>query len=81
MNPLMLGLSDTPIKEIINYISEYSGYQGRIVWDPTKPDGALHKLLDSTAIKSYAWEIMFPLFESLADTYVYYTENLSKLRR
>ena len=80
-NPINKPGIDTPIKEIINYISKCSGFRGNIVWDESKPDGALHKLLDSSIIKSYGWDIAHPLSKSLADTYYYYADHLSKLRR
>ena len=81
-DPINIGPGvDTPIKEIINYIAQYSGFQGRVVWDDSKPDGAMHKLLDSSVIKSHGWDIIFPLSQSLSDTYVHYIGNLSALRR
>ena len=81
-NPINIGPGfDTPIKEIIDYISQYSGYNGRIAWDTSKPDGAMHKLLDSSIIKSHGWDINYPLQNSLLETYRFYSENISMLRR
>ena len=81
-NPINIGPGiDTPILEIINSISEFSGFSGEVVWDTSKPDGAMHKLLDSSTIKSHGWDIVHPLSQSLFETYTYYADHLSTLRR
>ena len=72
---------DTPIKDIINLISGFANFSGKILWDSSKPDGALHKLLDSNIIKSCGWEPSHSLEESLSITYRFYQDNLHKLRR
>lgn len=72
---------DTPIKNIIATLTKKSGFEGRVVWDKTKPDGALHKLLDSSIIKSHGWSILHKLEDSLMETYDFYSNNLEMLRR
>jgi GDP-L-fucose synthase len=38
--------SDISIKELAELIQEITGHNGKIVWDKTKPDGTLRKLMD-----------------------------------
>lgn len=46
---------DLAIAEIANIIRDVVGYEGKIVYDPLKPNGTMRKLLDSTRINSLGW--------------------------
>jgi len=35
------------IKNVVEKISNFVGYQGEILWDETKPDGTPRKILDT----------------------------------
>ncbi|MDA3812864.1 MAG: NAD-dependent epimerase/dehydratase family protein [Candidatus Cloacimonetes bacterium] len=39
---------ETPIKENVDLIAELTNYQGKIIWDKTKPDGTLRRSVDIT---------------------------------
>jgi GDP-L-fucose synthase len=39
------------IKDLANKIADMVGYKGKIVWDPTQPDGQPHRRLDTTKAK------------------------------
>jgi GDP-L-fucose synthase len=43
----------TSIKELTEVVAEMTGYRGRIVWDPSKPDGQMHKGLDTSRMKEW----------------------------
>ena len=48
-DPINIGSgNEIPIQEVISVISQQAGYKGRIIWDKSKPDGAMSKLLDSS---------------------------------
>ena len=47
---------EVSIKELANLIAKYTGFEGEILWDRTKPDGTFRKNLDITRIKSLGWE-------------------------
>jgi GDP-L-fucose synthase len=49
-------------------VAEAVGYEGRIVFDQSKPDGAPRKLLDSTRLRSLGWEPVISLREGLQKT-------------
>jgi len=49
-------------------IAEVMGYEGHIVFDRRKPDGAPRKLLDSTRLRSLGWEPIINLREGLQRT-------------
>ena len=46
---------DISIKELATLISSIVGYQGKISWDLSKPDGAPRKLLDVSKLNSLGW--------------------------
>ena len=74
--PINIGTGvDTPIKKVIESISKLTNYKGEIKWDITKPDGALHKLLDNQKIKELGWKTKYTLEEGLEKTLKYYNKG------
>lgn len=47
--------TDMSIKELINLIKEEFNYSGEVIYDKSKPDGTILKLLDNSKIQSYDW--------------------------
>ena len=74
--PLNVGVgADVSIKELAELIAGVVGYQGRLEWDLTKPDGAPRKLLDSARIQSLGWKPKVGLAAGLASTYQWYVAH------
>lgn len=74
--PLNVGVgADVSIKELAELIAGVVGYQGRLEWDRTKPDGAPRKLLDSARIQSLGWKPSVGLAAGLASTYQWYVAH------
>jgi GDP-L-fucose synthase len=46
---------DIAIAELAQVVGEVVGYQGKISFDATKPDGAPRKWMDSSKIKGLGW--------------------------
>jgi GDP-L-fucose synthase len=46
---------DLSIAEIANLIVEVVGFEGKIVFDKSKPNGTMRKLLDSSRIQTIGW--------------------------
>jgi GDP-L-fucose synthase len=75
--PLNIGAgSDISIKTLAEKIAGVVGYEGRLEWDRTKPDGAPRKLLDSGRLRSSGWEPKTGFDEGLRDTYEWYLRNV-----
>jgi GDP-L-fucose synthase len=47
---------DMEIKELAGLIARVVGYEGKILWDTSKPDGTPRKLMDSTRMFSLGWK-------------------------
>jgi GDP-L-fucose synthase len=57
------------IRELSSMISDVIGYEGKIVFDTTKPDGPPRKYLDSTRILGLGWFPKTKLIDGLYLTY------------
>lgn len=61
--------------ELAQLIKDVTGFQGKIVFDISKPDGTLQKLLDSRKITQLGWSAKTHLREGIARTYQWYKKN------
>lgn len=67
--------SDITIKELVNEICEIIGFNGKINFDTTKPDGMPRKLLDTSRLISYGWKPKITLREGLKRTIDWYIKT------
>jgi GDP-L-fucose synthase len=61
--------TDITIKELAKTIKEVVGFNGKIYFDPSKPDGIPRKLLDSKIINSFGFKSKIKLKEGLVEAY------------
>ncbi len=61
--------SDITIKELSQVIGETVGYQGKITFDSTKPDGTPRKLMNGDRLKGMGWCAKVNLIDGLASAY------------
>ena len=52
---------DVSIKELAELVAEIVGYEGRLAWDTSKPDGTPRKLFDVTRIHDTGWSAQIGL--------------------
>ena len=71
---------DVTIAELAAMIAEVVGYSGRIIYDATKPDGTMRKLLDVSRLNGMGWRAGIDLRCGLAETYLWFVENVARLR-
>ena len=67
---------DLSIKELASLIGEVTGFEGKIIFDPSKPDGTPRKLLDTSKIKKLGWAHKTDLKDGLRMTYEWYLTTL-----
>ncbi len=60
------------IRQLTELISGVVGFQGKIVWDLSKPDGTPRKVLDVSRIKDLGWAPNIDLIEGIKSTYDWY---------
>ncbi len=61
--------TDVTIAELAQAISKTVGYQGNITFDPTQPDGAPRKLMDSSRLNALGWQAQVNLKDGLKQAY------------
>jgi GDP-L-fucose synthase len=66
---------DVTIRELAETIAEVTEYEGRIVFDTSKPDGSMRRLLDSGRAAELGWRARTSLRDALRSTYAWYREN------
>ncbi len=66
---------DLSIKELTELIKEVVGYEGELIWDKSKPDGAPRKLLDVTKLHNLGWKHKTSLEEGIRKTYDWYNNR------
>jgi GDP-L-fucose synthase len=66
---------DVSIRELAELVRDVVGYEGGIVHDASKPDGAPRKLLDVSRLRGLGWEAGIPLRKGVEDTYRWYVEH------
>ena len=66
---------DISIKALAEMIKEIVGFEGRLVFDETKPDGMFRKVLDISKISELGWKPRISLFDGIKQTYDWYVKN------
>ncbi len=61
--------TDVSIRDLTGMVAAATGFQGRIVWDASKPDGTPRKLLDVAKLAALGWRAKISLADGLAATY------------
>jgi GDP-L-fucose synthase len=59
---------DVSIKELAELIVAEVGYEGRLVFDTTKPDGTPRKLMDTKKINNLGWNFSISISEGIKRT-------------
>jgi len=68
---------DLTIRELAELIKEISGFEGDLLFDTSKPDGTMRKLMDVSIVKSLGWQPNVSLKEGIEQVYKEYSDSLS----
>jgi len=60
---------DISIAALAGMVAEVTGFKGRLVFDTSKPDGALRKLMDVSRLADMGWRARIDLKDGLRETY------------
>lgn len=66
---------DATIRELAEMVQRATAYQGRIVFDSTKPDGTPRKLLDVSKLSALGWRAKVDLEAGIERTYAWFRDS------
>ena len=74
--PVNIGTGEeVSILELSQMIKRITGFEGEIVTDPTKPDGMMRRLCDSSKIHDLGWKSTISLEQGIRKLYNWYLSN------
>jgi GDP-L-fucose synthase len=71
---------DVTIRELAELVMSAIGYNGRLIFDSTKPDGTPRKLLDVSRLTELGWQAKIPLKNGVERTYAWFKEHSADAR-
>ena len=77
-DPVNLGAGfEISIEDLVELIAKLTGFQGKIIWDTSKPDGQPRRCLDtSRAEEEFGFKAKIPFEEGLKKTIDWYRKNI-----
>tara|TARA_R110002167_G_scaffold5075_3_gene23844 strand:+ start:6946 stop:7905 length:960 start_codon:yes stop_codon:yes gene_type:complete len=71
---------DCTIREMAETVAKVTGFEGRLAFDASKPDGAPRKLMDVSRLKALGWEASISLEDGLSNAYGWFLQNQDRFR-
>jgi len=68
------------IRDLVELIADIVGYDRKILWDKSKPDGTPRKVVDTTKINNLGWKYKTNLRNGLQLTYDWFLKNQDMIR-
>lgn len=65
------------IKKLAELLKDVIGFSGKLIFDESKPDGTLEKVIDVSCISKIGWKHTVNLKDGLQRTYNWYLKNLT----
>lgn len=72
---------DCTIREMAEIMAKVVGFEGEVVFDSSKPDGTLRKLMDVSRLASLGWKYKVELETGLRNTYEWFLANQDHFRK
>ncbi|AKB50214.1 GDP-L-fucose synthetase [Methanosarcina barkeri str. Wiesmoor] len=67
---------DVTISELVKLIKEIVGFEGKINYDTSKPDGTPRKLMDVSRLNGLGWKARMSLKDGIKETYEWYQDQI-----
>ncbi|MFY0680410.1 MAG: GDP-L-fucose synthase [Thalassovita sp.] len=72
---------DVTIAELAQTVADVTGFQGRLAFDASKPDGTPRKLMDIGRLSNLGWRASVELGDGIKETYQWFlAQNMDDLR-
>ena len=67
--------SDVSIRQLAETVGRVTGFEGKLVFDTSKPDGTPRKLMDSSRLAALGWRPKTSLEEGIRDVYRWFAQT------
>ena len=72
---------DCTIRELAETVAKVTGFEGKLSFDTSKPDGTPRKLMNVSRLEALGWQASISLEDGLLDAYRWFLENQETFRR
>jgi GDP-L-fucose synthase len=74
--PVNLGSGlEVSISELAGIVRDATGYDGRILWDPSRPNGQPRRALDTSRARMFGFQSSTSLCDGIRETVEWYRSN------
>lgn len=81
-SPINIGSGDEVSIEILaRQIARAAGFEKRIIFDPSMPDGTARKVMNSARMRSMGWSPRIRMADGLQDSYDWYVRHIMQARK
>lgn len=67
--------NETTMKDLAEKLRELTGFEGKIIWDTSKPNGTPYRAVDNSKLDSLGWKPKYTLDEGLRITIDWFKKN------
>jgi GDP-L-fucose synthase len=67
--------SDVSIRQLAETVGRVTGFEGKLVFDTSKPDGTPRKLMDSSRLAALGWRPKIGLEEGIREVYRWFAQT------
>ncbi|WP_034160231.1 GDP-L-fucose synthase family protein [Sphingomonas sp. ERG5] len=71
---------EVSIADLAHLVAQAVGFQGKIAFDATRPDGTPRKLVDTAKLNGLGWTPSVPLNDGISEVYSWFLENGANIR-
>jgi GDP-L-fucose synthase len=71
---------DCTIRELAETLARVTGFEGKLTFDTSKPDGTPRKFLDVSRLNALGWQAQFKLETGLKQTYAWFKNHIDDFR-
>lgn len=68
---------DISIRDLAETVSKVSGFEGKLTWDTSKPDGTPRRRVDTERLNAMGWHHTVILEDGLSSTYQWFLDNVA----
>ena len=65
------------IADLARLVASQVGFEGRLIFDASRPDGTPRKLMDASAMQALGWSPSIPLDRGIADAYRWFLNHVA----